>query len=58
VGSGPSTKKVDSVCFRLPCSRLQGLGLAAGHSFFPHYEPQWSEMVRSRRRELVPRPQP
>jgi len=31
---------------------LQGLGLAAEHSFFPHYDPQWAELVRSRLVEL------
>ena len=35
---------------------LQGLGLAAEQSFFPHYDPQWAELVRSRRGELDPNP--
>ena len=33
-------------------ANLQGLGLAAGHSFFPHYAAEWEELVRSRRDEL------
>ena len=35
---------------------LQGLGLAAEQSFFPHYDPQWAELVRSRRGDLDPKP--
>lgn len=32
----------------LACMSLQGLGLVAERSFFPHYDPQWAELVRSR----------
>ena len=40
----------------LACMSLQGLGLVAERSFFPHYDPQWAELVRSRRGDLDPKP--
>jgi hypothetical protein len=42
--------------FLLALTSLQGLGLAAEHSFFPHYDPQWAELVRSQRGDLDPNP--